>query len=82
MIDSYEMMGNNSPPEKSADRSDPHSLEYRGFTSVKKEKRESILEPCINNFMVPFHVIILQEILAKQTDCLGLFTVRDFMKLS
>jgi len=39
MIDSDEMMGNSSPPEKSADKSDPHSLEYRGFTSVKKEKR-------------------------------------------
>ncbi len=39
--------------------------------------------PSLNNFMMPFHVILLQEILVKQNDaCLGLFTVREFMKLS
>ena len=65
-----------SPPEKVQD---PHALEYRGFTTMKKEKRHSVLEPCINNFMVPFHIVFLQEIIVKQNDCLGFFTVREFM---
>jgi hypothetical protein len=71
--------------------SDPHSLEYKGFTTIKKKKvlsalaRESILtqrQPLLSPLPVPFHIKFIEEILVPRNECMGLFTVGDFIKLS
>ena len=46
--------------------------------------RDSLLQPlpAINNYMTPFHSILIEDIIVKNQECLGMFTVSAFMKLS
>ena len=87
MIDAFEMGEEVKTPERvikgKTDDEDPHNLQYRGFTTVKKyDKRESILQPSINNYLTPFHVILIEEVILKNHECMGLFPVSTFMKIS
>jgi len=40
------------------------------------------LQPKVNNFMKPFHLRLLEDIVLENKQCLGLFSVREFIKIS
>jgi hypothetical protein len=68
---------------------DPHSLEYRGFTTAKKKPknmqslaRDSVLSRPAPTAPFRFHISFIEEIVVKTNEVLGLFTVKQFILLS
>jgi len=70
-------------PLEVAPPDDPHSLEYRGLTTEKKRPknlqqlaRDSVLSRPPALAPVPFHIKLIEEIVVKRNEVLGLFSVR------
>jgi hypothetical protein len=53
-----------------------------GDTVKKKDQKDKAVVAKVNNFMKPFHIRLLDEILMEKNFCLGLFTPGDFVKMS
>jgi len=49
---------------------------------VQKRDRVFAQQPKVNNFMKPFHMRLLEDIVFENKSSLGLFTVGDLMKMS
>jgi hypothetical protein len=65
--------------------SDPHRLEYKGFTSIKKKKNMGVIRESViikGEYIIPYYVRFLQDVVVSKNNILGIFTVKDFMQFS